>query len=187
MDRASRPAGTLLRPRHTRCVPGGPRRDWSAGMLLRESIEAVRVSIPQGLRQDSRLRTVEPGLSLQLRPGNNSAAFFDRENLAGLLACKPIDATAGPHHFDTSHLRLPPKPERERQLTLRQVARTGLDHLATHPAVRPSHGDMRADRISVRLCAAQHDTDRSIGTPAIVAQQLRRTIIGGDEKVGITV
>ena len=77
--------------------------------------------------------------------------------------------------------------ERQRQLALREIAGAGLDHLPRRGARGAGHARERADGVAVRLRADEFHAQPVVALAAVVAQQPRRAVVGGDEQIRIAV
>ncbi len=97
------------------------------------------------------------------------------------------DAPARPRDFNALHLVGFAQPERHRKLALRAIAGTRLDHVPRLTAVGQLQSDFRADAVAVRRYALRLYAQQIILIAAVIAQQSRRPVVSGDEKIGVAV
>src|SRR5215475_7433066 len=93
---------------------------------------------------------------------------------------------ARPIHNDAFRLIACAHSERSRQLGLRQIARTALDDSHLHFAsVEDANG--RANRVAVRFCSRQIESQRAVARALIIAIQKGSAVVCRQQKVQITV
>ena len=107
------------------------------------------------------------------------------------LAATPATFSTRPFGQVTSiavTLRRPAQAERQRQLALRAVARAGLHHAPRLAAVRPAgRARVRRSRRGSRLTPSSVTRTARVRRAAVVAQQPRRAVVGGDHQVEVAV
>ena len=89
-------------------------------------------------------------------------------------------AAVRPLHLDLRHLLGGAEAEGQRQLALRQIARSGLHHLPGRRGRRRGHARERADGVAVRFRADEPDPKPVAALAAVVSQQPGRPVVGRD-------
>src|SRR5262249_15676879 len=112
-------------------------------------------------------------------------ALFDDQELIRRDAGQVIFDAAGPLDVDGGR-RVFRETERQREIALRLVARSAADD-APLLADCALDADDGADAVAVGLHAAGSDAEKVVPVPAVVAKEVRRTVIGGDEHVEVAV
>src|SRR5664280_2957013 len=124
-------------------------------------------------------------ISPRISPWEDAASFVHDEELAGGHVGKLLPDAAGPLHFQRHGGGLS-QPRGQRQVAGRTVAGAGAHHIPLLPrsSLYAHHG---ADSVAIRLRPGQAHVQPVVTVAAIVAIQVRRTVIGGNQNVEIAV
>src|ERR1035438_1944550 len=115
----------------------------------------------------------------------DTAGFVYDEELVGGHIGELLAGAAGPLHFQRHGGSLT-EPEGERQVAGRSVAGTAAHHipLLPRPALYAHHG---ADTVAIRFRPGQAHVQPVVAVAAIVAIQVRGTVIGGNQNIEVAI
>src|SRR5262249_34275901 len=121
------------------------------------------------------------------RPAYDSRAFLDRDRLIRVERADVVDTSAGARDAQAGDPRRCGEPESQRQLALREVARSRLYDLPEAGSTANGDLDARPDAVAIRGGPDRHHAQHVVPVAAVVSKEARRPVIGRDHHVQVAV